>query len=82
MHRHGFSHALGYLFCSLVSGVIVDLLRRHYPKFNNVVASAAAHLSSVLDYRVSPKMLSITIVACLLAFIWGIGFKLKYGGRQ
>jgi len=82
MHRHGISHALGYLCCSIASGVIVDLLKKHYPKFNGFVTSMAIHLSGIIEYRVSPRVLSVTFVACLIAFVWGVGFKLKFGGRK
>lgn len=81
MHRHGLSHAVAYLFCSLVSGVVVDVLKRYYPKFNIAITSIAGHFSSILEYRVSPKTLSVTLVACFLAFIWGVAYKISSSGR-
>jgi len=81
MHRHGLSHAVGYLFCSLVSGVIVDMLKRYYPKFNIAITSVAGRFYSILEYRVSPKTLSVTIVACVLAFVWGVAYKISSRGR-
>lgn len=80
LHRnHGLSHMLGYLIVSLVSGIIVDILRRHVPLFNSVVTSIAYRLSVVLDYKVTPKVLSVTLIACLLAFAWGVAYRLRYG---
>jgi len=69
---------MGYLLCSIVSGIIVEKIKRSYPEYLAHLKFFSTAIARNLDLRISPEIIAFFLVALLLAFIWGIGFKLLH----
>jgi hypothetical protein len=74
--RHGASHGLAYLVCTIAAGLLVYLL-------GNAVPSVLRQLSAVSDLlidrfaitAISRGEMNVIILAFILAIIWGMAFK-------
>ena len=76
MIRHGASHGLAYLVCTIASGLLVYLVGKAVP-------SALERLSAISDAImerfnitvIDRSEMNVILLAFILAIIWGMAFK-------
>ena len=71
-HKHGLSHALATLVCTVIAAMLGRTLAVHLPM--DVFFRAAEYLNAILYLSLSADVIAITLLATILSFIWGIGF--------
>lgn len=76
MTKHGVSHAGATLVCAVASGLLVGQVDKHVPAVNNALASVFHWLKSTFNLGLSPAALTQWQLMGVLAFIWGIAYKL------
>lgn len=76
MLRHGASHGLAYLCCTILAGLVVHLVARFVPQALAWMSGWTGDVRSILRLSfLSQEQVTIIILAMLLAVIWGMVFK-------
>jgi len=77
--KHGMSHALATLIGTIISGIILEFLKSYIPVIRKVFYFLGSQLSAFFEItfgvHLSTEVLSIALLATILAFFWGIAFK-------
>jgi hypothetical protein len=76
MIRHGSSHGLSVLFCTVIASFLVKYLDKKLPNVFNWLENQSAIILKKLNI-VPGDFLIVIVVTAILAFIWGIFFKLS-----
>lgn len=71
-HKHGLSHALAAFVCTLVASLLACILKDYLPM--HLFFRAGHYLTAMLELPYSGDVLSIALIATILAFIWGVAF--------
>jgi len=77
--RHGTSHALAVVLCTVLGAFLIELVRPAFPDLANFFLGIAEWMVDVLQVPMEPRSLSVVLVAAVLAFLWGIIFRLRTG---
>lgn len=77
MVKHGSSHGLAVLICTILAALLVDLLRPHFPGLLDRLAVLSNWIIDYIPVSFNTEQFSIIIVASILAIIWGIFFKIS-----
>lgn len=75
MIRHGSSHGLSVLICTVVAAFIVKYIDKKVPDLFTWFEAKSAILLKKLNI-VPEDFLIVILVTAILAFIWGVFFKL------
>ena len=76
MKKHGASHGIAVLVCTVSSALLIDILRKYVPFVYNAVNKFSDFLINILGLSFAPKYVSIVLYASILAIFWGVGFAL------
>jgi hypothetical protein len=82
MTRHGTSHALATLACTLAGGLLVRVLADHLPAARAGLDQVSTAVVGVFQLPWSPGVVSQFILAAVLAFVWGVAFELSNRRRR
>ena len=82
MIRHGGSHGLAVLICTLSSGFLIAMLRIYVPELLSVFSKVSTFLCVLLHLPYPPKWVELILVASIMAGIWGIAFSLMHKDRR
>jgi glycerol-3-phosphate acyltransferase PlsY len=77
MIRHGSSHGLAVLVCTVVAALLVDLLKPHFPVVLERLTRFSNWLVHYIPVPFSTEQFNIIVIASILAIIWGIFFKMS-----
>ena len=80
--RHGTSHALAVVLCTVLGAFLVDMLRPSFPGMADFFYRIADALVYKLNIPIDPQSLSVVLVATCLAFLWGVVFRLRIRRRR
>jgi hypothetical protein len=77
MIRHGSSHGLAVLVCTILAALLVDLLRPHFPIVLTHLTKFSNWLINYIPVPFSTEQFNIIVIASILAVIWGVFFKIS-----
>ena len=76
MIKHGASHSLAYAFSTIASAMFIAVLHSLVPGLVGWLDALASRLIQLLGLTmVSQQEIENMLLASLLCFLWGIGFK-------
>ena len=78
MIKHGTSHGFSVLICTVLAAFLIEIFKPFLPKVYDAVDRASVWLIENFQVPVSVEYLSITLIASLLAILWGFFFKLRF----
>jgi hypothetical protein len=82
MKKHASSHALAVLVCTVTAGVLIEIGRDHYPLAAQRLGKISRRIVDFFGLDFEPKIISILILAILLAAIWGIAFSFMHSDNK
>lgn len=74
MTRHGTSHALSVIICSVSSSMLIEMMRQILPEIHQEIMAYSHHFINWSGLPMSTYGLSFLTLASLLAMIWGMAF--------
>ena len=74
MKKHGLSHGLSVLVCTIASSLMVDMLREYVPLLDRTLYDLSTKVIEISGLHLSAQALSPLILASFLAVIWGMAF--------
>jgi vacuolar-type H+-ATPase subunit I/STV1 len=74
--RHASSHGLSVLICTVVAAFLVKYIDKKVPNFFNWLENQSTLILKKFNL-VPADFLVVILVTAILAFIWGIFFKLS-----
>ena len=74
MKKHGLSHGLAVLGCTISSALLVDIVRKHVPLVSDFVTRVSVALRDSFEIQYAPDHISIVLYASILAVLWGVAF--------
>ena len=79
MIKHGSSHAFAVLGSTVLSALIIELIKPLFPGFLEWVEKKVnLYIIKYIKADVSPRIVTILLLAVLLGFLWGAFFKRKF----
>ncbi len=78
MIKHGTSHGFSVLLCTLIAAFLIEILKPFLPKMYESVDRASIWMIDNFQVPISIEHLSITLIASILAILWGVFFKLRF----
>lgn len=75
MIKHGASHGLAVLVCTITSFLLVETFRPLIPNALGWVDSFSLKIICLLQLDVQPAIISVILLGTCLAIFWGIAFK-------
>ncbi len=78
MIKHGISHGLSVLTCTIIGSLLVELLRPYYPVFLQKLDRISLSFIDRFGLVFSIEQFTIILTASLLAILWGVFFKLSH----
>ncbi len=78
MCKHGISHGLAVLACTISSALVVDLVRTHIKPVHAYMNHACTFVAATLPIPVAPDHLHVLLYATLLGTAWGAAFSLMH----
>lgn len=82
MMRHGSSHGLAVLICTLASGFLIAMLRAYLPELLVVFSRISAFLCALLGLPYPPKSVELVLIAAVMASIWGAAFSFMHKDKR
>lgn len=74
MLKHGSSHGFSVLVCSIIAALLIKYLEPKLPDFFSWLEQFSEII--LLRLKIEPsEFLSVIVVTAVLAFVWGIFFK-------
>ena len=73
---HGTSHAAGAICCSAIGSLLVNYLSPHLEKASFNSANLQTVMTSLGNFGLKTDLLSFFLATGVLAFLWGMVFKL------
>ncbi len=74
MTRHGLSHGLAVLTCSISSSILVKITHDFYPQWITRLETIAGNLATAVQLDMSVNSAAALLLATLFAFFWGMAF--------
>lgn len=74
MIKHGSSHGIAVLVCTLSSGFLVSMIRHYLPELMVHVDNVSAWLCEYFNLPYPFPFVEKMLVAALAASVWGIAF--------
>lgn len=78
MVKHASSHGLSIFMCTIISAIIVELIKPLLPDLFATFENWSSELLDVVPIPISPQYFNILVIAALLGILWGIFFKLRF----
>ena len=78
MKKHGASHAISLLACTVSSALLADIIKDHVPYIYNAVQRLALLVVTYFEINHPPEYVTIIIYATILSGLWGVGFALAH----
>lgn len=78
MVKHASSHALSVFMCTIISAILIELIKPLLPELFAKFESYTQRLLNYIPIPVDPKYFNILLIATVLGIIWGIFFKLRF----
>ena len=82
MIRHGSSHGLAVLICTLPSGFLIAMLKAYLPDLLIVFSKVSIFLCTLLGLPYPPKSVELILVASVMACIWGAAFTFMHKEKR
>ncbi|MFW6101025.1 MAG: hypothetical protein ACOC90_06530 [Bacteroidota bacterium] len=82
MKKHGASHGLAVLVCTVTAGILTKIAREYYPQMVEKFESIAGFVVSKLQLSYPPEIVSVVTLAVFLAVIWGDCFFIHAFGQE
>lgn len=74
MIRHGSSHGLATLVCTLSSGFLIAVLREYLPELLNEFTKISILICTLFHLPYPRKSVEMILLGSLIAGLWGIAF--------
>lgn len=81
MRKHGVSHGVAVLVCTVSSALMVDVVRRHVPAVYDFFNRLSMLIVEYFELRHRPDYITILIYATFLAMVWGVAFACVHSDR-
>lgn len=78
MIKHGSSHGLAVLVCTVVSALLVELLGGVFPALHERAIVLCSQLVADFNLPIEPGSLATLLIAVLLGVLWGIAFRYAF----
>jgi hypothetical protein len=78
MIKHGSSHGLAILVCTILSGLLVKLLQDLFPALHDKARLYFSELVTDWSLPLEPSLVATLIIAVVLGVLWGIAFKFTF----
>lgn len=82
MKKHASSHGLALLVCTVTAGVLIGMGRDHYPTIAQKLEDISLYIVTFFNLDFPPKVISILIIAVILAVMWGIAFSFMHSDKK
>jgi hypothetical protein len=77
MIRHGSSHGFAVLVCTISAALLIDIIKEKIPGFISSLDNFSERIVLLFDIPLHYGYVSTILFAAILAFIWGVFFKLR-----
>lgn len=77
MVRHGSSHGFAVLVCTIAAALLIELVRDKIPRVVASLDGFSEKLIALFNIPFPPNYISTVLFASMLAFIWGVFFKIR-----
>ena len=74
MTRHGLSHGLAIVTCTITSGMLVKMSYDAYPKAVAKLEAFAGRLAATVHLDITGSAAATLLLATGLAVVWGMAF--------
>ena len=78
MIKHGSSHGLAVLVCTIISGLLVKLLQDLFPTLHERAIVFCSELVVDLGIPLEPNLIATLLIAVGLGVLWGVAFKYAF----
>ncbi len=78
MVKHASSHALSVFMCTIISSVLIELLKPLLPGLFAKFEGYSKKILQVVPIPISPQYFNLLLIATVLGLLWGIFFKLRF----
>ena len=78
MKKHGISHGMALLVCTVTAALLTDTVRKYVPSIHEMVGKFSAFALEHLSMPLAPEFLGILFYATVLAMVWGAAFSLVH----
>lgn len=77
LFRHGISHSLALVCCTIVGALLVHVVSPYFPDVRRSLEGIAERIVDSLGLSIDPQFIVIMIIAMVLAFLWGLVFEMR-----
>lgn len=74
MIRHGGSHGLAVLICTLSSSFLYSMIKTYLPDILDLFSKMSLFFCSLFHLPYPPKFVELILISASMAMIWGIAF--------
>lgn len=78
MIKHASSHGLSVFMCTIISAIIIELLKPLLPELFSKFEIYSKKILEFIPLPISPEYFNILLIASVLGILWGIFFKLRF----
>ncbi len=78
MIKHASSHGLSVFMCTIISAIIIELLKPLLPEMFSKFEIYSNKILEIIPLPISPQYFNILLIASVLGIFWGIFFKLRF----
>lgn len=78
MIKHASSHGLSVFMCTIISAIIIELLKPLLPELFSKFEIYSKKILEFIPLPISSEYFNILLIASVLGILWGIFFKLRF----
>lgn len=78
MVKHASSHGLSVFMCTIISAIIIELLKPLLPELFAKFEFYSNKILEIIPIPIAPQYFNILLIASVLGILWGIFFKLRF----
>lgn len=78
MIKHGSSHGLAVLVCTIISGLLVKMIGDLFPTLHKRAIALCSKFIIDSGLSIEPSLLATLLIAVALGVLWGIAFKYTF----
>ena len=78
MVKHAASHGLSIFLCTIISSLIVELIKPYLPDIFLKLKFISEKIVTFTHFPISVESMNILMIASALGIIWGAIFKIRF----
>lgn len=82
MIKHGGSHGLAVLVCSLTAGFMIGVIRTYIPEALYITKKISVVICRFFHLPCPPESFEVVLIISIMATVWGMAFSYMHGDRK